>query len=132
MRRTLITLALAGTLTLAGCDDAGRAATDPETPRATGSSSESSSQPAGTTVDIMITGDRIVPNGDRVPAVAGEPVTLDITADRAGELHVHSSPEQQIAYEQGTTTAQVTVDRPGVVDVEDHEAGLIVIQLEVS
>jgi hypothetical protein len=73
-----------------------------------------------------------MPNGDRVEAHVGEPVTLHITSDRAGELHVHSEPEQHIEYDAGETTAQVTIDRPGVVDVEDHNADVVVVQLQVS
>jgi hypothetical protein len=84
------------------------------------------------TVDVTISGDKVTPNGDRVEAHVGEPVTLHITSDRAGELHVHSDPEQEIEYGKGETTTQVTVDMPGVIDVEDHIADVVVVQLEVS
>ena len=62
----------------------------------------------------------------------GEPVTLDITADREGELHVHSTPEEEIAFQHGDTEAELTFDQPGVVDVEDHESGKVIVQLQVS
>jgi hypothetical protein len=44
---------------------------------------------------------------------------------------VHSDPEQTIDYKAGTTTASLTIDRPGVVEVERHEPEALVLQLEV-
>ena len=35
-----------------------------------------------------------------------EPLTVTITSDRSGELHVHSSPEEDIAFDKGTTTQE--------------------------
>ena len=51
--------------------------------------------------------------------------------DEAGELHVHSTPEQDLAYEAGTSEHEIAVDRPGVVEVENHDPDSIVLQLEV-
>src|SRR5207342_1811344 len=48
------------------------------------------------------------------------PLKLHITADKAGEIHVHSSPEQHIEYTAGTTDKTLTIDQPGVIDVESH------------
>jgi hypothetical protein len=45
---------------------------------------------------------------------------------------VHSTPEQEIAFEKGTTTEKLTIDKPGIVDVEDHELEQVIVQLEVS
>ncbi len=52
-------------------------------------------------------------------------------SDREGELHVHSSPEQELAYEAGTTELDVTIDKPGIVEIEDHVAEVLIVQLEV-
>ena len=71
------------------------------------------------------------PNGERVELGVGETLVLTVTADEAGELHVHSTPEQEIAYEEGTSEHEITIDRPGVVEVESHEPDQIVLQLEV-
>jgi hypothetical protein len=54
-----------------------------------------------------------------------------VTSDEAGELHVHSDPEQTLSYDEGTTTLELTVDQPGVVEVERHEPEALVLQLEV-
>ena len=62
---------------------------------------------------------------------AGEPLKLHITADKPGEIHVHSSPEQEIEYDAGTTDKTITIDQPGVVDVESHSLDKLIVQLEV-
>lgn len=84
------------------------------------------------TIDITIKGDNIQPDGAEVKVEAGKPIRLHITADKAGELHVHSSPEQQVEFGRGTTDKTLTIDQPGVVDVEDHEQEKLIVQLQVS
>jgi hypothetical protein len=81
---------------------------------------------------VTIEGDAVTPNGRRLKATVGEPVVLTVDSDRAGELHVHSTPEQELEYGKGTTTLTVTIDKPGIVDIEDHIADVVVAQLEVS
>jgi hypothetical protein len=82
-------------------------------------------------VRIEIEGNDVTPNGARLKAEAGDPMVLDIESDRAGELHVHSSPEQELTFGAGESTVEVTVDTPGIVDIEDHETGVVLVQLEV-
>ena len=68
---------------------------------------------------------------ERIQVDAGETIELVITSDAPGELHVHSDPEQTIDYKAGKTTTRLTIDRPGVVEVERHEPEALVLQLEV-
>jgi hypothetical protein len=82
-------------------------------------------------IEIEIEGDRIEPNGKRVKVSAGVPIALEVESDRTAELHVHSSPEQVLEVEPGESTLSLTIDRPGIVDVEEHDTGLVVLQLEV-
>ena len=96
-----------------------------------GGSGSASSDPTGVVVDITFDGDSVTPNGERIDAKVGEPVTLNIDADAPGELHVHSTPEQEIAYDAGTSTHEVTFDQPGIVDVESHDLEKVVVQVEV-
>ncbi len=147
MRRALAGTA-AAILVLTGCGStgAGSDATDSseldEGAASTASateepSTEPSPQPSAEpsdddAIEVEIEGDEISPNGKRVEVDAGEPVTLEVESDRPGEFHVHSTPEQTIAFGKGETTVEITVDTPGVVDVEEHEAGLVVLQLEVG
>jgi hypothetical protein len=107
-----------------------------ETSSATESPSDSPSEsPTETTpeADIALTfeGGAWTPNGVRVEGTVGEPVTIEITSDTAGELHVHSTPEQEIAYGTGTSTHEVTIESPGVVEIEAHDPDTVVVQLEV-
>ncbi len=76
----------------------------------------------------------MTPNGDRVEVDAGQPIDLVVTADEPGEIHVHSEPEQTFEYEGGgaTTTFEISVDRPGVVEVESHNLEQVIVQLEVQ
>jgi hypothetical protein len=83
------------------------------------------------TVDITFKGDSVTPQGEKVEVKAGDPLKLHITADKAGEIHVHSSPEQHIEYAAGTTDKTLTIDQPGVVDVESHSLDKLILQLTV-
>jgi Flp pilus assembly protein TadD len=136
LRSTTVAVIAATALGLSGCASADD--TEPEdgattsaTPTESGSSSSTEPTPAGVVVEITFDGDSVTPNGERVDAKVGEPVTLEIDADAAGELHVHSTPEQEIAYDAGTSTHKVTFDQPGVVDIESHDLEKIVVQVEV-
>jgi len=89
-------------------------------------------KPTGTTIDITIKGGKVDPNGERVKAKVGKPITLNIDAEKAGELHVHATPEQEIEFPAGKSTKKLTIDQPGIVDVEDHELEQVIVQLQVS
>ena len=120
-----VVLVLAAGLTACGGDDA-----DPPAPTSSSSPSASSD---GDSVAVEVTreGDTFTPNGERVEMEVGQTLVLTIDADAAGELHVHSTPEQEVAYEAGTSEHEITIDRPGVVEVESHDPDIIVLQLEV-
>lgn len=83
------------------------------------------------TIDIAISGGEVSPQGERVEVGVGETITFDITADQAGGLHLHSSPEHEFDYPAGESTHSVVIDNPGVVDVEDHDLGIVIVKLEV-
>lgn len=139
--------ALAATLTLglavalAGCaEDSEPTGTDTPTSSATSepttsqSPSESGSAtpaPEGQVIDITVEGDTVTPSGERVEAKVGEEITLRVTADAPGEIHVHSTPEQELEYAAGTTDLPLTIDAPGLVDVESHTLDMVIVQLEV-
>ena len=72
------------------------------------------------------------PPPERVEVGVGEEIELVVKSDTAGSLHVHTEPEQEFDYGAGTTTLVLTVDDPGVVEVESHELEATVLQLEVS
>src|SRR6476469_957954 len=121
MLRILATVAsLICALTLAaGCGD---------------SSSGSTGGSSGWTKTIQVTfsGDRVTPNGDRIQVSVGQPVELVVKAETAGEIHVHSTPEQELPYRAGTTTLKLKpIDKPGIIEVESHALEKTIVQLEV-
>jgi hypothetical protein len=84
-------------------------------------------------IAITFDGDTVTPNGERVDVGVGQKVELDVTADSAGEIHVHSDPEQELEYDVGSTTLTLDpIEQPGVVDVESHTLEQTIVQLEVK
>ena len=85
------------------------------------------------TIEVTFSGDDVTPNGDRVEVKVGQPIELEVTSDAAGEIHVHSQPEQELAYGKGTVTLPTfTIDTPGIIEVESHALEKTIVQLEVS
>lgn len=129
-----VVLVLAAALTACGGDgDADSPATDQSTSSSPSDTSPESGSESGDGVAVTVTreGDSFTPNGERVELGVDQPLVLTIEADQAGELHVHSTPEQEIAYDAGTSEHEIVIDRPGVVEVESHEPDVILLQLEV-
>jgi hypothetical protein len=118
----LCTLLLVAFLVLAGCggDDSSSKAT---TKKDTG---------GGIVIDVTFKDGKVTPQGASIKVKAGKPIKLHIVADKPGELHVHSSPEQHIDFKAGSTEKTLTIKQPGVVDVEIHSLDKLVVQLEVS
>lgn len=129
MRRALAAFAVAA-LVLTGCGESEEPTTSQATVSESPEQSESPSQEPEA-IEIEIEGDRVEPNGMRVKAAVGETVTLAVKSDRAAQLHVHSSPEQVLEVEPGESTLELVIERPGIVDIEEHDSGLVVLQLEV-
>lgn len=120
MRRTLAAVAaVLATLTLAtACGDEEKpdsGSTDPQV------------------IEVTFSGDSVTPNGERVKVATGQDIELKVTADSPGEIHVHSSPEQELEYSSGTSTVTIKgIDQPGTVDVESHALDKVIVQLQVS
>jgi hypothetical protein len=130
----VLAVLLAAGFLLAGCGGGtDQSSGVPNNPSGSSSSSSAGgSASSGSTLAVTVHGDQVTPNGQRMKVGVGQPVTITVHSDRAGELHVHSTPEQELEYAKGKTTLKVTVDKPGIVDVEDHIADVVVVQLEVS
>ena len=83
-------------------------------------------------IDITFKGDQTTPNGSVIKASVNQPISLHVTADAPGEIHVHSSPEQEFEYKAGTSTLKLTpIAAPGVVTVESHTLGKVLFKLQV-
>jgi hypothetical protein len=134
MRHSLVAAAVLSALALTGCsteESAGGSGASGGSGESAGSGGGGSASTDPVTVEVTIEGDRVEPAGDRVDVAPGQPVEFVVDADAAGEMHVHSTPEQTIEFGAGTSEHTVTVDRPGVVEVELHDPELVVVQLEV-
>jgi len=131
----LVSTSLVAALGLAGCAEKADPEAEP-TPTPTTSESASGSpsptEDAGQVVPITVEGGKVTPNGSTVEVDADEPVVLRITADEPGELHIHTSPEQEVAYTEGTGSHEITLGRPGVYEVESHDLHLVVVKLQAS
>lgn len=84
------------------------------------------------TIEVTFSEGTVMPNGERVEVGVNQAVDLVVEADEPGEIHVHSEPEQQFEYAVGTTTFELVIDKPGVVEVESHGLEQVIVQLEVS
>lgn len=126
-------------LSLAGCGE------DEPAPQAQPSDETSSSQPStrpsttakadketGAILSMSVSGGEVSPMGKTIDLSAGDVLTIRITSDRPGELHVHSSPEQYVDFGAGETRRRISIDKPGQVDVEEHDSGALVARLLVK
>lgn len=82
-------------------------------------------------IKVRVKDGAVTPNGDRVDVEVGQQVQFIVAADEAGEIHIHSEPEQVLEYDEGEKEFKVSFDKPGVVEVEAHDPEQIIVQLEV-
>jgi plastocyanin len=133
-RRALAGLAVAAVCLLPGC--AGRAPVP--TSESSGSSSaapptDAASRTAqGQRIEVQVAGDQVTGDTGRVTVAAGTQVTLVITSDVADEAHLHGYDiEKELTPgEPAEMTFDATI--PGVFEVELHEAGTVLLTLQVS
>lgn len=88
--------------------------------------------PEGPRLVVEVHGEKISPNAEEIDLAAGEPLIVQVTASRDGELHVHSKPEQVLEFNAGRSTQELVIDTPGSVEIEEHETGAVVALLQVG
>jgi hypothetical protein len=143
LRRTLLAVLASSTLALTGCGGATDTSADPPSTSpttedaATGSPSSKPSPrktkpAAATSVSVKVSGEAVTPVAEQVEVGVGEVLELRIDSDRPGELHVHSSPEQLVEFRAGKRTVEITFEKPGQVDIEEHESGVLVARALVQ
>ena len=83
-------------------------------------------------LSVTIRGDEVGPNAASLEATVGEALELEIQSDRSGELHVHSKPEQYVEFDAGRSSHELVIETPGVVEIEEHDTGAVVAQVQVG
>ena len=125
--RTLTAGAAAAALTVAAAGCSPSSGSSDHNASASGSSASQTKK-----VAVTVMGNDVTPSAKPMTISVGQPVELDVTADRAGQLHVHSSPEHEFSFQPGTSTFRFTLNQPGTVIVEEHESGDLVLKILVK
>ena len=102
------------------------------TAAAAGSATTGAGAAGAQTVEIAVTGTKVQTAERRVKVPLDGKVRLEVTADRADEVHLHGY-DRKVDIEPGTPAVlEFTADVPGVFEVELEEAGLKLVELQVS
>ena len=134
--RTLQVLTAAALLT-AGCggsaEEQPAPAAPPESTVSPADMSDVQAPPERLTIDVSITGGEVTPVNEQLQAKVNQPIVIKVTSDTEDELHVHSNPEHTFEVKPGPPqTFQFSVNVPGRVDVELHDAGKTVATIAVQ
>ncbi|MGN7782698.1 hypothetical protein ACTJJE_24730 [Mycolicibacterium sp. 22603] len=133
--RSLIVLATAALISV-GCSS--RPADRPEettqpAPSGVPTLTDQQAAPERVLLEVTIAGGQVTPTNEQLQARVGEPILIRVTSDVPDELHVHATPEHSFEVTPGPAqTFQFTVEVPGKVDVELHEAHRVVATIAVQ
>ncbi len=134
-------LGLGAALALTGCagtdEPASAGSSVPGSSSAPASSSTGSAAPAaptatGRTIVVTVTDGQVSGGTGRVPVPAGERVTLVVTSDAADEVHVHGYDLSADLAPGTPATVEFDATIPGVFEVELHDAGTLLLSLQVG
>ncbi len=128
----LVGLAVAAGVTACAGTPAPAADDGSSAPSSSSAAASAPASAAGQRIEVQVTGGQASGDTGRVPVAAGEHVTLVITSDVADEVHVHGYDlEAELSPGQ---PAELTFDAtiPGVFEVELHEAGTLLLSLQVG
>lgn len=87
--------------------------------------------PEGTFIDLEVTDGRLEGGARREAARLGEEVTIRVSGDSADHVHIHGY-DLFLHLTEGAGEFVFTADIPGVFEIELEEAGVTLVQLEVS
>ena len=98
-----------------------------------GSSDGTTAESKPQMIRVTFSGNTVTPNGDVVDVSSGQSVKLEVTADKAGEIHVHSDPAKEYPYGVGTTSLTLgSFDVPGRIEIESHALDKTIVIVEVQ
>ncbi len=105
-------------------------------PEATAEATESAAPAApafdGTLVKVDINGSKVAPRPSTHKVTKGDKVRIEVTSDKADELHVHGYEKTADLKPGQTAVVEFTADQSGRFEVETHDSGLLLFNLEVS
>jgi heme/copper-type cytochrome/quinol oxidase subunit 2 len=116
-------VAVALVAALAGCSSGG-----------SGQASSAATQAGGgpQTIQVQVSGNHVQTASKRVKVKLDSQVRLEVTADRADEVHLHGYDRKVDLTPGKQATLEFTADTPGVFEVELEEAGLKLLELQVQ
>ena len=130
-------LTLIVTLLVAGCgsdDDPATTATPSSSPPTSTSNAPmtpSETAFAGTEIVVAVKNGKVSPPTHRVKVAVGTAIRLLVTSDTADEVHVHGYDIEKALPAGQQVTVDFTADQNGIFEIETHEGGLQLAQLEV-
>lgn len=140
--RLLAPAVLALSLFAAGCgggeDATEPAASAPATasteaaPEATASATPSEPAFDGTLIKVAVNGSKVAPRPSTHKIDKGGKVRIEVTSDKPDELHVHGYDKTADLKAGETAVIEFTADQSGRFEVETHDSGLLLFNLEVS
>lgn len=80
---------------------------------------------------MSIDGAEVTPQAEAIQVGVDQLLRLAVSSDRAGELHVHANPEQTASFTPGQSRVDLRFDKPGQVDIEEHESGVLILRVLV-
>jgi plastocyanin len=83
------------------------------------------------TIQAAVKDGKVTPATHRVPVAKGDTVKLVVTTDTADEVHVHGVDIEKATSPGKPVTITFVAKDPGIYDVETHDSGLQLLQLEV-
>ncbi|MGW0163275.1 hypothetical protein ACWDUN_28540 [Mycobacterium sp. NPDC003323] len=131
--KPLLVLAAAALLT-AGCGGSEpTATTQTASPTGIPAMTDRQDPPDRVVIDVTIERGQVSPTNQQIQASVGQPILVRVSSDAPDELHVHASPEHTFEVKaEPLQSFQFTVEVPGKVDVELHDAHRVVATVTVQ
>lgn len=100
-------------------------------PPTTAPTTTTTSPPSGTIIELEVTDGRLEGGARREAAALGEEVTIRMSGNSADHVHIHGY-DLFLHLADGAGELTFVADIPGVFEIELEEAGIVLVQLEVS
>jgi heme/copper-type cytochrome/quinol oxidase subunit 2 len=116
----------------AAAPGSGSSAAMSATPTSATPTSAAPASASGRRIEVEVTGDRVSGDTGRVAVPAGGQVTLAVTSDVADEVHVHGYDLTAELVPGEPEELAFTATIPGIFEVELHDAGTVLLSLQVG